>query len=90
MHVCVDQVSTIMQLFMYSDLRYFYNIITDLINTLPGIRSVNTSQHETIEEAVFSVGPTDTPIGWLDSNHVICVYCRSMSVPWLYNESCVL
>jgi hypothetical protein len=35
---------------------------------------------------VFSVDPTDAPIDWLDSDHVICVYCRSMSVPRLYNE----
>jgi hypothetical protein len=33
---------------------------------------------------VFSVDPTDAPIDWLDSDHVICVYCRSMSVPQLY------
>jgi hypothetical protein len=37
----------------------------------------------TIEEAVFSVDPTDAPIDWLDSDPVICVYCRSMSVPRL-------
>jgi hypothetical protein len=27
---------------------------------------------------VFSVDPTDSPIDWLDSDHVICVYCRSV------------
>jgi hypothetical protein len=32
-------------------------------------------------EAVFSVDPTDAPTDWLDSDHVICVYYRSMSVP---------
>jgi hypothetical protein len=57
-----------------------YYIVTDLINALPG----NTVQHATIEEAVFSVDPTDAPIYWLDSDHVIYVYCRSMSVPRLY------
>jgi hypothetical protein len=31
-----------------------------------------------------SVDPTDAPVGWLDSVHVICVYYRSMSVPQLY------
>jgi hypothetical protein len=46
--------------------------------------SVNTGQHATIEEAAFSVDPTDAPIYWLDSDHVICVYCSSMSVTWLY------
>jgi hypothetical protein len=29
------------------------NIVTDLINALPGNRSVNTVQHATIDEAVF-------------------------------------
>jgi hypothetical protein len=38
-----------------------YNV-TDLINALPGNSSVNTVQHATIEEAVFSVDPTDAPI----------------------------
>jgi hypothetical protein len=60
-------------------------IVTDLINALPRNSSVNTVQHATIEEAVFSVDPTDAPINWLDSDQVICVYYRSMSVPRLYN-----
>jgi hypothetical protein len=55
----------------------------DLINALPGNSSVNMVQHATIEEAVFSVDPTDAPIDWPVSDHVICVYCRSVSVPWL-------
>jgi hypothetical protein len=59
--------------------------VTELNNALPGKRSVNTVQHATIEEAVFSVNPTDEPIDWLYSDHVICVYCRSVSVPRLYN-----
>jgi hypothetical protein len=54
-----------------------------MINALPGNSSVNTVQHATIEEAVLSVDPTDAPIEWLDSHHVICAYCRSMSVPGL-------
>jgi hypothetical protein len=29
------------------------------------------------------IDPTDAPIDWLDSDHVICVYCSSMSVPRL-------
>jgi hypothetical protein len=58
------------------------NIVTVLINTLLVNSTVNTVQHATIEEAVFSVDPTDGPIDWLDSDHVICVYCRSMSIPW--------
>jgi hypothetical protein len=78
------------------------NIVTDLINALPGNSSVNTVQHATIDEAVFSVSavtsqnsgyrsrdvfsvdPTDVPINWLDSDHLIYVYCRSISVPRLY------
>jgi hypothetical protein len=59
-------------------------IVTDLINALLGNRFVNTVQHATIEEAVFSLDTTDAPIDWLDSDHVICVYYRSMSVPRLY------
>jgi hypothetical protein len=51
---------------------------------------IHTVQHATIEEAVFSVDPTDGPIDWLDSDHVIYVDCRSMSVPRLCSESCEL
>jgi hypothetical protein len=36
-------------------------IVTDLINSLPGNSSVNTVQN-TIQEAVFSVDPTDASI----------------------------
>jgi hypothetical protein len=82
-------------------MKFFVNILTDLINPLPGNSSVNTVQHATIEETVFSmsavtshisgyrphdvfsVDPSDEPIDWLDSDHVIYVYCRSMSVPRL-------
>jgi hypothetical protein len=32
-----------------------HNIVTGLINELPGSSSANTVQHATIEEAVFSV-----------------------------------
>jgi hypothetical protein len=46
--------------------------VMNLINMLPGNSSVNTVQHATIEEAVFSVDPTDAPIDWLDSDHVMC------------------
>jgi hypothetical protein len=42
------------------------------MNALPGNRSVNTVEHATIEEAVFSVDPTDKPIDWLDRDHVMC------------------
>jgi hypothetical protein len=45
---------------------------------------VNTVQHATTEEAVLSVDPTDAPVDWLDGNRVICVYCRSVSIPRLY------
>jgi hypothetical protein len=57
------------------DLSYY--IVTDLINALPGTSSVNTVKHATKEETVFSVDPTDAPIDWLDSDHVICVYCAT-------------
>jgi hypothetical protein len=59
-------------------------IVTDLINALPGNSSVNTVQHATIEEAVFSVDPTEAPIDRINSDHVIYIYCRSMSVLRLY------
>jgi hypothetical protein len=55
-----------------------------LINALPGKSSVNTVQHAIIEEAVFPVDPTDEPIDWLDSDHVICVYYSSISIPRQY------
>jgi hypothetical protein len=48
-------------------------IVTDLVNTLPDNSFLNTAQHATIEEAVFSADPTDAPIDWLDSEHVICL-----------------
>jgi hypothetical protein len=64
--------------------KIFYILLTDSINALPGNSSVNTVQHTTTEEAVFSLDKTDMPIDWLDNYHVICVYCRSMSVPQLY------
>jgi hypothetical protein len=34
---------------------FHHDIVMDLINALPGNRSVNTIQHATVEEAVFSV-----------------------------------
>jgi hypothetical protein len=43
------------------------HIVTDLINALPDNNSVNIVQHATIEETVFSVDPTDTPIDWLEA-----------------------
>jgi hypothetical protein len=49
------------------------NIVTDLINALPGNSPVNTVQHATVEETVFSVDPTDAPTDWLDSDHVMCL-----------------
>jgi hypothetical protein len=64
---------------------YMY-IVKDLISASTGNSSVNTVQHATTEEVVISVDPTDAPIDLLDSDHVKCVYCRSISVPRLYNE----
>jgi hypothetical protein len=59
-------------------------IVMDLNNALPGNSSVNTIQQATLEEALFSVDPIDAPINWLNSDHMICVYSRSLSVPGLY------
>jgi hypothetical protein len=63
--------------------RWEDDIVTDLINALPGNSSVNTIQHATMEKAVLSVDLTDAPIDWLDSDHVKCDNCSSMSVPRL-------
>jgi hypothetical protein len=62
------------------------HIVMDLINALPGNSSVNAVQYTTIEEAVFSVDPTDAPIDWLDSDHVLCAYCRCISFPRLCKQ----
>jgi hypothetical protein len=43
---------------------YSVHTVTGLISALPGNISVNTVQHITIEEAVFSEDPTDAPINW--------------------------
>jgi hypothetical protein len=75
MHFCIWNIS----------LSYMCQFVFCML--LPGNSSVNTVQHVAIEDAVFSVGPTNMPIDWLDSDHVICVYCRTMSFPRLYNES---
>jgi hypothetical protein len=57
---------------------YLFHIVMDLFNALPVNSCVNTVWHEKIEEALFSVDPTDAPVDWLDIDHVICVYCRSI------------
>jgi hypothetical protein len=64
--------------------RKYQNTVMDLVNALPGNSFVNTAQYATTKEAVFSVDLTDMPIDWLDSDHVIYVYCRSTSVSGLY------
>jgi hypothetical protein len=40
-----------------------HNIVTDLVNALPGNSSVNTVQHATIEEAVFSMSSAPSSSG---------------------------
>jgi hypothetical protein len=44
------------------------NIVTDLINALPGNSSVNSAQHATIEKNMFSLSA-------VTSRHVTCVFC---------------
>jgi hypothetical protein len=56
------------------------SIVMDLSNAMPGKSSVNTLQHATIEEAVFSLDPTDAPIDCLDSDHMMYFYCRSCQI----------
>jgi hypothetical protein len=42
------------------------NVVTDLIIALPGNSPVNTVQHATIEEDMFSVYPTERQLtGWI-------------------------
>jgi hypothetical protein len=38
------------------------NIVTDLINALPGNSSVNMVQHATIDDAVFSMSSARCPV----------------------------
>jgi hypothetical protein len=40
----------------------FFDILTDLINALPGNGSVNTVQHAKIDEAVFSMSSAPLPV----------------------------
>jgi hypothetical protein len=60
----------------------FLYILTDLINALPGNSSVNTVQHATIEEAVFSVSAVTSRSGAWWSSDMCFLWC--VSVPWLY------
>jgi hypothetical protein len=71
-----------LQNYAFATIREFYPaqclyernyILTNLVNALPDSSSVNMVQHATIEEAVFSVDPTEAPVDWRDSNHVIFV-----------------
>jgi hypothetical protein len=65
----------------------FKDIVTDLINAMPGNRSVNTVQHATIVKAVFSVDPTDAPIDLLDSDHVYVFTVRPCPFRGYINKS---
>jgi hypothetical protein len=58
------------------------NIVTDLINALPGNSSVNTVQNATIEEAVFSVSEvTSRSGGWWSRDYVFSVlHVRSSAI----------
>jgi hypothetical protein len=56
--------------------QYYYNVVTDLINALPGNSSVNTVQHATVGEAVFFVSAVTSRSGGY--GHVTCV--RSSTV----------
>jgi hypothetical protein len=57
-HICNYTDSLIYEQTMLST----YNIVTDLINALPGNSSVNTVQHATIDEAVFSMSSAPRPV----------------------------
>jgi hypothetical protein len=52
--------------------------VTDLINALPGNSSVNTVQHATIEEAVFSVSAVTSCSGGWRSRDMYFLWCVSV------------
>jgi hypothetical protein len=56
--------------------------VTDLINALSSNSSVNTVEHATIEEAVFSVSAVTSRSGGWWSRDICFLWC--VSVPWLY------
>jgi hypothetical protein len=41
----------------------------------------------TVTWRVFSVAAASMPVDWRDSEHVICVFCISVSVPRLYKRA---
>jgi hypothetical protein len=54
-------------IFLYLEMSLiFVDIVTDLINALPGNRSVNKVQHAKIDEAVFSMSSTPRPLLFTD------------------------
>jgi hypothetical protein len=58
-----------------------YNTVTDLINVMPGNSSVNTVQHATIEEAVFSVSAvTSRSGGWWSRDVFPLKRVRSLAI----------
>jgi hypothetical protein len=63
-------------------LHSLYNIVTDMINALPGNSSVNMGQHATIGEVVFSVSAVTSRRGRWWSRDMCFLLC--MSVPSLY------
>jgi hypothetical protein len=46
--------------------------------------SAAANQHTTVEKAVFSACPALTSHDNISRGQLICVYCWSMSDPWLY------
>jgi hypothetical protein len=57
-----------------------FHIVTDLISALPGNSSVDTVQHGTIEEAVFSVSAvTSRSGGWWSRDMFPGMHVRSLA-----------
>jgi hypothetical protein len=66
---------------MESEKVQLHNIVTDLINALPGNSSANTVQHATIEEAVFSVSAvTSRSGGWWSHDMFPVMRVRSSAI----------
>jgi hypothetical protein len=58
-------------------LKIHFNIVTDLMNALPGNSSLNTDQHATIEEAVFSTSAVTPRSGEWWSRDMCFLWCVS-------------
>jgi hypothetical protein len=69
-----------------------FNIVTDLVKALLGNSSVNTAQHSTIDEAVFSMSSAPRPVLVTDQQTrsltrdicFLCGLCQAAVEQWGY------